>query len=139
MAKQIIKDPVVVFAGGTISANVAQATIALEADDIETTNFAGNGWRERIGGLKAGTFSMELHQDYAAGALDSILFPLLGGTASVIVRPAGGTAAVGSANPEYAFTILVTEINPIDSAVGDLASQSVSWPITGAVTRGTGA
>ena len=141
MAKQIIKDPVVVFAGGTISANVAQATIALEADDIEVTNFgsASAGWRERIGGLKAGTFSMELHQDYAAGALDSILFPLLGGTASVVVRPAGGTAAVGSANPEYAFTILVTEINPIDSAVGDLASQSVSWPITGAVTRGTGA
>ena len=138
MAKIVIQNPVVVLAGGTISANVAQCTIALSADDVETTNFAGNGFRERIGGLKSGTVSFDFHNDYAAGALDSILFPLLGGTAAVAVRP-GGTAAVGTANPEYSFTCLVTEINPIDSAVGDLASQSVSLPITGAITRGTGA
>jgi hypothetical protein len=138
MAKIVIQNPVVVLAGGTISANVAQCTIALSADDVETTNFAGNGFRERIGGLKSGTVSFDFHNDYAAGALDSVLFPLLGGTAAVAVRP-GGTAAVGTANPEYSFTCVVTEINPIDSAVGDLASQSVSWPITGAITRGTGA
>jgi hypothetical protein len=138
MAKIVIQNPVVVLAGGTISANVAQCTIALSADDVETTNFAGNGFRERIGGLKSGTVSFDFHNDYAAGALDSVLFPLLGGTASVAVRP-GGTAAVGTANPEYSFVCLVTEISPIDSAVGDLASQSVSWPITGAITRGTGA
>jgi hypothetical protein len=136
MAKIVIKDPVVTLAGGTVSANVAQVGIALEADDVETTSFGSNGVRERIGGLRSGTVSFDFHNDYAAGALDSILFPLLGGTAAVTVRP-GGTAAVGSANPEYSFTCLVTEINPIDSAVGDLASQSVSWPITGAVTRGT--
>ena len=136
MAKIVIKDPVVTLAGGTVSANVAQVGIALEADDVETTSFGRNGVRERIGGLRSGTVSFDFHNDYAAGALDSILFPLLGGTAAVTVRP-GGTAAVGSANPEYSFTCLVTEINPIDSAVGDLASQSVSWPITGAVTRGT--
>jgi len=136
MAKIVIKDPVVTLAGGTVSANVAQVGIALEADDVETTSFGSNGVRERIGGLRSGTVSFDFHNDYAAGALDSILFPLLGGTAAVTVRP-GGTAAVGSANPEYSFTCLVTEINPVDSAVGDLASQSVSWPITGAVTRGT--
>ena len=138
MAKFVVKDPVVVFAGGTISANVAQATIALEADDVETTNFAGNGWRERIGGLKAGTFSMELHQDFAIAGIDSVFFTNLGGTAAVSVRP-GGTAAAGSANPQYDFTVLVTEYSPMDSAVGDLATFSVSLPITGAVTRGTGA
>jgi hypothetical protein len=35
--------------------------------------------------------------------------------------------------------VLVSEYSPIDSAVGDLATFSVSFPITGAVTRGTGA
>ena len=136
MAKIVIQNPVVTLAGGTISANVAQVGIALEADDVETTSFGSNGVRERIGGLRSGTVSFDFHNDYSAGALDSILFPLLGGTAAVTVRP-GGTAAVGSANPEYSFTCLVTEISPIDSAVGDLASQSVSWPITGPVTRAT--
>jgi len=136
MAKIVIQDPVVTLNAGTISANVAQCTIALEADDVEVTNFASGGFRERVGGLKTGTVSFDFHNDYAASQLDSILFPLLGGTAAVRVRPAG-TAAVGSSNPEYRFNILCTEINPIDSAVGDLASQSVTWPITGEVTRAT--
>jgi predicted secreted protein len=136
MAKIVIQNPVVTLAGGTVSANVAQCTIAVEADDVETTNFAGGGWRERIGGLKAANVSFDFHQDYAAGALDSQVFALIGGTAAVTVRPAG-TAAVGSANPEYRFTALVTEYSPIDSAVGDLATFSVSWPVTGEVTRAT--
>jgi predicted secreted protein len=137
MAKIVIQNPVVTLAGGTVSANVAQCTIALEADDVETTSFgSAGGWRERIGGLKAATVSFDFHNDYAASAIDSQVFPLLGGTAAVTVRP-GGTAAVGSANPEYQFTALVTEYSPVDSAVGDLATFSVSWPVTGAVTRAT--
>ena len=136
MAKQVMTNPVVVFAGGTISANVAQVTISLEADDIEVTNFGGTGWRERIGGLKSGTFSMELHQDYALGSIDSTFFTNLGGTVAVAIRP-GGTAAVGTANPEYRFNVLVTEYSPMDSAVGDLATFSVSYPITSSVVRGT--
>lgn len=138
MAKQIITNPVVVFAGGTISANVAQVTIAMEADDIEVTNFGGAGWRERIGGLKSGTFSMELHQDYAMGSIDSTFFANLGGTVAVSVRPSG-TAAVGTASPEYRFDVLVTGYDSVDSAVGDLATFSVSYPITGPVTRATAA
>jgi len=139
MAKFVVQDPVVVFAGGTISANVAQATIALEADDVEVTSFGSTGgWRERIGGLKAGTFSMELHQDFGAGSIDSTFFTNLGGTVAVSVVP-GGTAAIGTANPSYSFSVLVTEYSPMDSAVGDLSTFSVSLPITGAVTRGTAA
>jgi len=60
----------------------------------------------------------------------------LGGTALVKVRP-GGTAAVGTSNPSYDFTVLVTAINPVDGAVGDLSTQSISWPISGEVTRST--
>lgn len=137
MAKYVVQNPVVVFAGGTISANVAQATIALEADDVEVTNFAGAGWRERIGGLKSGTLSMELHQDFGLASIDSTFFTNLGGTAAVAIRPAG-TAAAGTASPEYTFSVLCVEYAPIDSAVGDLATFSVSFPITGEVTRGTG-
>lgn len=144
MAKFVLQNPVIEFtptggtAYGTISANVAQVTIALEADDVEVTNFAGGGWRERIGGLKAGTFSMDVHQDMAAGSIDEQFWSSLGGTAAIKVRP-GGTAAAGTSNAEYSFSVLVTGINPVDGAVGDLSTQSISWPITGAVTRGTGA
>lgn len=139
MAKQVLTSPTVVFAGGTISANVAQVTISLEADDIDVTNFSSGGARERIGGLKDGTFSMELHQDFALGSIDSTFFSNLGGTVAVAVRPQNGTAAIGSANPEYRFNVLVTEYSPVDSAVGDLSTFSVSYPISGAVARATAA
>jgi len=139
MAKQVLTSPTVVFAGGTISANVAQVTISLEADDIDVTNFSSGGARERIGGLKDGTFSMELHQDFALGSIDSTFFTNLGGTVAVAVRPQNGTAAIGSANPEYRFNVLVTEYSPVDSAVGDLSTFSVSYPISGAVARATAA
>ena len=136
MAKFVVQNPVVEFAGGTVSSSVAQCTIALESDDVETTNFGSSGWRERIGGLKGGSVSFDFHQDLAVSSIDSTFWDNLGGTVQVKVRP-GGTAAIGSANPSYEFVALVTEYSPIDSAVGDLATFSVSLPITGAVTRNT--
>ena len=58
------------------------------------------------------------------------------GTTSVEVRPAG-TAAAGASSPKYTFSCVITGWDPIDSAVGDLATVSTSWPITGVVTRAT--
>lgn len=138
MAKFVVTDPVIVFAGSTVTSSCASVTISLEADDVETTAFGGSGWRTRIGGLKSGSVDFEFHQDFAAGSIDSLLFPNLGGTVAVKVRP-GGTAAIGTTNPEYQFDVLVSQYSPIDSAVGDLATVSVSLPITGVVTRATAA
>ena len=138
MAKFVVTDPVIVFAGSTVTSSCASVTISLEADDVETTAFGGSGWRTRIGGLKSGSVDFEFHQDFAAGSIDSLLFPNLGGTVAVKVRP-GGTAAIGTTNPEYQFDVLVAQYSPIDSAVGDLATVSVSLPITGVVTRATAA
>lgn len=135
MAKYVLTDPVIVFNGGTISQSCASVTISLEADDVETTAF-GSEWRTRIGGLKSGTVDFEMHQDFGASGIDQLFFPNLGGTVAVSVRP-GGTAAVSSTNPSYSFDVLVTEYSPVDGAVGDLATTSVSLPITGPVTRGT--
>ena len=139
MAKYVLTDPVIVFAGSTITSSCASVTISLSADDVETTAFGvAGGYRTRIGGLKSGTVDFEMHADFGASGIDSLFFPNLGGTVAVSVVP-GGTAAVSATNPQYSFDVLVTENSPIDGAVGDLATTSVSLPITGEVTRGTGA
>ncbi len=138
MAKFVVTEPVIVFAGSTVTQSCASVTINIEADDVETTSFGSNGWRTRVGGLKSGTVDFEFHQDMASGAIDELVYTNLGGTAAVKVRP-GGTAAIGSSNPEYQFDVLVQQANPIDSAVGDLATISLSFPITGEVTRATSA
>jgi hypothetical protein len=136
MAKTVLLDPVIVFAGSTVTTSCASVTISVEADDVETTSFGGSGFRTRIGGLKSGTVDFEFHQDYASGSIDGLIFPLLGGTAAVSVRP-GGTAIASASNPQYNFDVLVTSYNPVDGAVGDLNTTSVSFPITGVITRAT--
>jgi len=139
MAKYVLTDPVIVFAGSTITSSCASVTISLSADDVETTAFGvAGGYRTRIGGLKSGTVDFEMHQDFGASGIDALFFPNLGGTVAVSVVP-GGTAAVSATNPQYSFDVLVSEYSPVDGAVGDLATTSVSLPITGEVTRGTGA
>jgi hypothetical protein len=136
MAKTIIKDPIVVLNNGTVSASVAQVTVALEAADVSTTNFGSGGFEERIGGLKSGEVSIDFHQDYGSGGIDSVIYPLLGETVTVEVIPTAGTA-VSATNPRFSFSAMVQSYEPIQGAVGDLATTSVSWPITGAITRGT--
>ncbi len=141
MAKQVMKSPVIVINGGTISANAAQCTVSVEWDAVDTTSFdsATAGWTTAIQGNGSGSFDVEWHQDYAASGLDSIVWALAtatAGTTSVEVRPAG-TAAAGTSNPKYTFSCVITGWDPIDSAVGDLATVSTSWPITGVVTRAT--
>jgi hypothetical protein len=134
LAKFVATDYKVTINGGTVSSSLASVELPIEIDEQETTAF-GSEWRTRIAGLKSGSITLEFHQDFAAGALDSILWPLLGTNATVVVVPTSGT--VTASNPSYTGTFLVTQYTPYASTVGDLATVSVSWPLTGALTRAT--
>ena len=134
MAKFVATDYKVTINGGTVSSSLASVELPIEIDEQETTAF-GSEWRTRIAGLKSGSITLEFHQDFAAGALDSILWPLLGTNATVVVVPTSGT--VTASNPSYTGTFLVTQYTPYASTVGDLATVSVTWPLSGALTRAT--
>ena len=134
MAKFIATDYKVTINGGTVSSSLASVELPIEIDEQETTAF-GSSWRTRIAGLKSGSITLEFHQDFAAGALDSILWPLLGTNATVTVVPTSGT--VTASNPSYTGTFLVTSYTPFASTVGDLATVGITWPLTGELTRAT--
>ena len=134
MAKFVATDYKVTINGGTVSSSLASVELPIEVDEQETTSF-GSEWRTRIAGLKSGSITLEFHQDFASGALDSILWPLLGTNATVVVSPTSGT--VTSSNPSYSGQFLVTQYTPYASTVGDLATVSVSWSLTGELTRAT--
>lgn len=134
MAKFAATDFSVTLNGGTVSTNLNSVELSQEADDIETTNF-GNSFRTRIGGLKSGSLTLNFMQDFGSGSIDELLNPLLGTIATVTIRPTA--AAVSATNPEYAFNVLVTSYSPFASSVGDLATFSISVPVTGAIVRGT--
>jgi hypothetical protein len=134
LAKFVATDYKVTINGGTVSSSLASVELPIEVDEQETTSF-GSQWRTRISGLKSGSITLEFHQDFAAGALDSILYPLLGTNATVTVVPTSGT--VTASNPSYTGTFLVTSYTPFASTVGDLATVGITWPLTGELTRAT--
>ncbi len=134
MAKFVATDYKVTINGGTVSSSLASVELPIEIDEQETTAF-GSEWRTRIAGLKSGSITLEFHQDFAAGALDSILWPLLGTNATVTVVPTSGT--VTASNPSYSGTFLVTQYTPFASTVGDLATVGITWPLSGPLTRAT--
>ena len=135
MAKYVVTATNVTLNGTNISDSVAQASLELTAADVDVTDFGSGGFTEVVGGLKSGTVSLDFHQDYAAGAIASLLNPLLGSLATVTLKPNG--TATSATNPAWTATVLVNSITPISGAVGDLATFSVSYPTSGSVTSAT--
>ena len=136
MAKFYAQDYKVTVGTTVLSDSIASVTLDITTDEVETTAF-GSTYRTRIGGLKDASVSLDFHQDFGAGSVDSLLFPLMGSTVAVKSAPTSGT--VTATNPEYRFTALVTQYQPFAGAVGDLATLSVTWPVSGEVVRGTAA
>jgi hypothetical protein len=134
MPKFYAQDYKVTVGTAILSASIASVTLDITADEVETTSF-GSSYRSRIGGLKDASVSLDFHQDFGAGAVDALLFPLMGETVAVKIAPTSGT--VTATNPEYRFNALVTQYQPFAGAVGDLATLSVTWPVSGEVVRGT--
>jgi hypothetical protein len=136
MAKFAATDYFVSINGADFSTNLNSVELSQEADDLETTAF-GSSWRTRIGGLKQASLTLNFMQDFGAGSVDATLNPLLGSIATVVIKPTSGT--VTATNPSYTMTALVTQYSPFASSVGDIATLSVTWPVSGSVVRGTSA
>jgi hypothetical protein len=108
------------------------ASVNFDAAELPTTAF-GQSWVSNIAGLKSGSVTLELNQDFASSSVDATIWAALGTVVSVIVKPT--SSAVGATNPSYSFDVLVSSYSPINAGVGDLATVSVSFNITGAATR----
>ena len=132
MAKFVATDYNITIGGTDFSTSLAAVTLDVSAEEQETTSF-GDSWRERIAGLKDGSVSLDFHQDFGAASVDTTLWPLLGTSVEIVIKPTSD--ATGATNPTYTFNALVTEYQPFASSVGDLATLSVSWPVSGAVVR----
>ena len=114
------------------SASIAAVTLDISKEQLETTSF-GDTARTYIAGLEDASVTFSFHQDFAASAVDATLHAALGTEIAVVIKPT--SAVVGVGNPSYSFNALVTQITPFSSNVGDLATQDVTFPISGPVTR----
>jgi hypothetical protein len=130
MSKLVLTNSNVVLGGTDISSYVASITLSISVNEVETTSF-GTGAVTRVGGLQDNSVTLDMHQDFSA--IEGLVYPLIGSTTSLVIKPNG--TAVGTANPSYTMTPLVTEWTPVNGAVGELATASITWPISGTVTK----
>jgi hypothetical protein len=115
-----------------LSSHVTSITFSENAAELETTAM-GDSNVTRIGGLLDGTIDLEFNQDMQASETQATIRSLLGTVTTVIVK--SDAAAVSAANPSWTFSALVTEWPSVSGTVGELATASISWPLTGAVVQ----
>lgn len=124
-------DVTVSIGGVLLTDHVTSVDFGETAAELDTTTM-GSSNITRIAGLKDGNVSIEFLQDFAASEVYATLDSLLGTLATVIVTPTD--AAASATNPSKSVSCLVTEVPFIASGVADLATISVSWPMSGPVT-----
>ena len=117
-----------------LSSYVTSITLSQSADNLEDTAM-GDTSRSYIGGLKSGTVDIEFNADFAASKTEATIFPLVGTSTAVVIKPVA--ASVSATNPSYTFNAICTEWDTLNGSVGEIATHSVSWPITGAITKAT--
>ena len=117
-----------------LSSYVTSVTLSQSADNLEDTAM-GDTSRSYIGGLKSGSVDIEFNADFAAAKTEATIFPLVGTSTAVVIKPVD--ASVSVTNPSYSFNAVVTEWDTLNGSVGEIATHSISWPITGAITKAT--
>ena len=135
MARIVLTNALVTINAVDLSDLVASITLSSSIDSIETTAFGTSGARSRIGGLADNSISLEFHQDYSTSEVEATIFPLIGTVTAVTVKPVN--AATSATNPLYTISALVSEWTPLNGAVGELATASVTWPVSGAIVKTT--
>lgn len=137
MARIVLTDASVTVNSVDLSTYIASVTLNSTREVVDTTGFSTSGARTRVAGLQDNSITLEFHQDFASGAVEATIYPLIGSTTTIVVKPT--SSAVSATNPSYTCTALVSEWTPLSGTVGELATASVTWPVSGAITKATSA
>jgi len=115
-----------------LSDHLTACSLEINYDDVETTAF-GDSTRTRIAGLGDATLNCTFNLDFAASEVDATLNGLIGNLVGFTFKPT--SAAVSATNPSYTGNVLVNALTPVSAEVGSLSTATVSWPVSGDLTR----
>ena len=132
MARIVLTDAKVTINSVNLSDHIASVSLSTTNDVVETSAFSSTAAKTRVAGLQDNSVTFEFHQDYATSNVEATIYPLLGNTTTIVVSP---TSTVSATSPSYTFTALVSEWTPLNGGVGELATASVTWPVSGAITK----
>jgi hypothetical protein len=113
-----------------LSTLTSAVTINRTFDELEVTAMGDSG-HKFIKGLEASSITIEFFNDEATSKTLQTLNSTWGTNTTVTVKQT--SAATSATNPLYTMTCLVNNITPVNGAVGDLSTQSVTWNVSGVI------
>ena len=137
MARLVLTDASVVVNGINLSEFITSVALSTSRDVVETTGMSSTAAKSRVAGLADNSLTLEFNQDFATAGpeitINAVGSSLVGTTTTVVIKPT--SAAVSASNPSYSFSCVVSEWQALSAAVGELATISATWPISGAITK----
>ena len=125
MAQIVLTDASVEVNSVDLSDHVTQVVLNYEVDAVEVTAMS-DGAHKFTGGLTNVSATVDFQQDFADSSVDATIYPLVGSTTTVVIKPT--SSAVGATNPSYTLTgTYVASHTPLNASVGDLSTTSVEF------------
>ena len=124
MAVYLNNTVVVTLNSVVLTDHVTSATINRVFDELEVTAM-GDTAHKFVKGLEASTITLDFLSDTAAANVNATLQAAWGTTVPLTLKQT--SAAVSATNPLYSTTILVNNTTDINGAVGDIATQSITF------------
>lgn len=122
--------------GVDLSAHFAELTLNYSAEMLDETAF-GDSTRINKGGLFNWSLSGRAHQDFASGAVDATLWPLIGTTTCFELRPRNSCST--AINPRYSGIGILQTFSPVGGAVGTLLDAPFEMASASDISRLTNA
>ena len=121
--------------------HVTSLTINRQFDELNVTAMGALG-NSFIAGLESSTISVDFLNDDATAQVMTTLNALVGTNAKfkILQTTVPGTPTTGTpsaTNPLYSGLVLVNKLTPVAGKVGDVAVQSLTFTVSGAITVAT--
>ena len=121
--------------------HVTSLTINRQFDELDVTAMGASG-HSFIAGLESSTISVDFLNDDATAQVMTTLNTLAGTNAKfkILQTTVPGTPTTGTpsaTNPLYSGLVLVNKLTPVAGKVGDVAVQSLTFTVSGAITVAT--
>jgi hypothetical protein len=113
-----------------LSSLVSSVTINRAFDELDVTAMGDSGARA-VKGLERSSISIDFFNDEATGKTLQKLNSVWGTSVTVVIKQT--SAAVSATNPSYTMSCLINNLTPVNGAVGDLSTQSVTWNVNGTI------
>jgi hypothetical protein len=126
MGKTVLNKASIVIDGTDLSKRASQVMIDLPTEEVDLSAFQGE-FKDTGVGLKDASIQVTFFQDFDAGMVDDVLWPLFIADEPFIIEVKADKAAKSATNPLYKMEVRMFNYSPISGSVGQASTTQVTF------------